>query len=178
MIEHATEVFEDHAAVLQVWLATRAVGVVLVVRKLSPAMDKTPPSETTVFCARAKLTAGAGGIRRSSRISNAQQRSVKNRAIITSSGDTPSYENVSVIVPTTPPTVTTSGSATLPIHTALVDDAHDVVEHSAEPSRPDGVQSAKAKFSPITERLLVTCEAAIFRTAPRVLSIGAIWSTH
>ena len=76
-------------------------------------------------------------------------------------------------MPTTPPTVITSGSATLPIHTALVDDAHDAVEHSAEPSPPDGVESAKAKFSPITDRLLVVAEAATLAMDERELTAGA-----
>jgi len=47
--------------------------------------------------------------------------------------------NESVVVPTAPPTVTTCGLDVLPVHTALVDDAHIIVVHSTEPSRPDGV---------------------------------------
>ena len=81
--------------------------------------------------------------------------------------------NVSVTVPTKPPTVTTNGSAIAPMHIVLVEDDHDSVEHSAEPRRPEGVESVKAKLTPITEMLLVTCEPAMLATAPRVLTAGA-----
>ena len=77
------------------------------------------------------------------------------------------------MVPAIPPIVTTSGSATAPTHTALVEDAHDVVEHSAAPSRPEGVVSEKAKLSPMTERQLVTSEVATLATASRALMTGA-----
>ena len=76
-------------------------------------------------------------------------------------------------MPAIPPTVTTSGSATLPVQNTLVDDDHDVVEHAAVPSRPDGVESVKAKFTPITERLAVVCDPAMLRTDARVLIEGA-----
>ena len=82
--------------------------------------------------------------------------------------------NESVAVPTRPPTVTTSGSATVPRQSALVEDAHASVVHSAEPRRPDGVESVKAKFTPITERLLVTCEPATLATDVRELTAGAL----
>lgn len=85
----------------------------------------------------------------------------------------PSYEKVSVAVPATAPTVTATGSATLPSQYTLVDDSHDVVEHAAVPSRPDGVESPKAKLTPITDRLLVDADAATFCTAARVLTAGA-----
>ncbi len=81
--------------------------------------------------------------------------------------------NDRVNVPTIPPTVTTSGSATLPMQNTLVDDDHDVVEHATVPSRPDGVESLKAKFTPITERLLVPCVAATLVTDARALTLGA-----
>ena len=71
------------------------------------------------------------------------------------------------------PTVTTSGLATLPMHRALVDDAHAIVEHSAEPSRPDGVKSPNAKFNPTTDKLLLTCEAAVLIRESRALMTGA-----
>lgn len=76
-------------------------------------------------------------------------------------------------VPAVLPTVTTSGLATLPMHRALVDDAHAIVEHSAEPSRPDGVKSPNAKFNPTTDKLLLTCEAAVLIRESRALMTGA-----
>ena len=76
-------------------------------------------------------------------------------------------------MPTIPPTVTTSGSAMLPVQNTLVDDDHDVVEHAAVPSRPDGVESVKAKLTPITERLLIDCEPATLDTDARELTVGA-----
>ena len=76
-------------------------------------------------------------------------------------------------MPTFPPTVTTSGSTIAPVHTTVVDDDHDIVEHAAVPSRPDGVESLKAKFKPTTDRLLVTCEPGMFITPDRVLTEGA-----
>ena len=78
------------------------------------------------------------------------------------------------MVPAIPQIVTTSGSATAPTHTALVEDAHDVVEHSAAPSRPEGVVSEKAKLSPTTERLLVTWDVATFDKACLALTAGAV----
>ena len=86
----------------------------------------------------------------------------------------PSYVNDSVAVPTTPPTVTTSGSATPPVQNTLVDDDHDVVEHAAVPSRPDGVESLKAKLTPITERLALVCDPAMLSTDARELTTGAV----
>ena len=76
-------------------------------------------------------------------------------------------------MPTAPPTVTTSGSATPPVQNTLVDDDHDVVEHAAVPCRPDGVESVNAKLTPTTERLLVICDPATLATAARELTIGA-----
>ena len=55
----------------------------------------------------------------------------------------------------------------------LVDDDHDVVEHAAVPSRPDGVESVNAKLTPMTDKLLVTSDPATFISAARVLTIGA-----
>ena len=80
----------------------------------------------------------------------------------------------SVAVPTRPPTVTTNGSAIAPMHKELVDDDHISVEHSTDPRRPDGVESENAKFTPITDSVLVTCDAATFITAARVLTAGAV----
>ena len=90
----------------------------------------------------------------------------------------PSYENDSVIVPTLPPTVTVSGSATVPIHTVLVDDDHAAVEHCAVPKRPDGVKSDTAKLIPTTDRVLVTNDAAMFSTLSRLLTTGAEGHVH
>jgi len=59
------------------------------------------------------------------------------------------------------------------MHRALVDDAHAIVEHSAEPSRPDGVKSPNAKFNPTTDKLLLTCEAAVLIRESRALMTGA-----
>lgn len=62
----------------------------------------------------------------------------------------------------------------MPRQSALVEEAHDSVVHSAEPRRPEGVESVNAKFTPITDSVLVTCDAATFVTAARVLTAGAV----
>ena len=85
----------------------------------------------------------------------------------------PSTVNESDSVPTAPPTVTTSGLAVLPRHTALVDDAHAIVEHSIEPSRPDGVTSANAKLNPAIRTLPPPCDAPVLDSAPPELITGA-----
>ena len=130
---------------------------------MSPVAVRTPPSVATELAADAKLTAGAGR-RPAFPVPSPPPRK---RWLA------PSYENESVAVPATPPTVTTSGSATPPMHTVLVDDDHDSVEHSAEPSRPEGVASVKAKLRPMTEMLLDVAEATTFITDARVLTAGA-----
>ena len=85
----------------------------------------------------------------------------------------PSKVNGSSDVPTRPPAVITYGFALLPVHTALVDDAHVIVEHSAEPTRPEGVTSRYPKFSPMIVALPLVFEAASFVCSSRELIIGA-----
>ena len=77
-----------------------------------------------------------------------------------------------MIVPTTPPTVTTRGSATVAMQYTPVDDTQPVVEHSSTPTRAEGVVSAKTKFRPTTESVLeVTVPATLVRM-PRALTTG------
>ena len=57
------------------------------------------------------------------------------------------------MVPTAPPTVTTTGSETVATHHTDVDEDHEVVEHSAVPTRPEGVVFSTEKLRPMTERL-------------------------
>ena len=78
-----------------------------------------------------------------------------------------------MIVPTTPATVTTRGSATVAMQKAAVDDVHAIVAHAASPRRPEGVWSLNTKFRPTTDSVLVVTEAAMFSTMPRALTAGA-----
>ena len=93
--------------------------------------------------------------------------------VLPGSLQSPSNVKAKITVPVRLPTVTASGLATLPMHRALVADAHAIVEHEAEPSRPDGVKSANAKFNPTTDKLMLTCEAAMLVRASRALIPGA-----
>ena len=126
-----------------------------------------PPSLAAMFSMCVKLTTGAAKsvIRKDGRVLKLRVLTAKTL---------PSYVNEKVKVPTTAPTVTVKGSATVPTHAELVLDVQPSVEHSTLPNRADGVVSLATKFRPTTETVLVVTDAATFVRLPRALTTGAV----